>query len=380
MLRYKPEGQKWDGADLILRELATGDELNTGNVAEFAFDKKGNWLAYVVDANDMAGNGVQLRNMETGAVMALDSGKAVYKALNWTEKGDALAVVRGVEDKAFEEKLYAVVGFRGLAAGARPEKIVFEPKAERTFPAGMTVSAKRPPMWTQDLTAIAFGIHEVKAKKKDEKEKPAADGPPKPDDKERSTLALWHWQDKRLQSQQRVEEGRDKDFSYLSLYRAADKRFVRLADEALRQVTIPEPHTVAIGVDTNPYQLNGALNGQRYQDVYTVDLATGQRKMALQKARYFNGPSPDAKHLAYYEDGHHWVYNVATGEKRNLTAGVRATTFWDNEDDHNVLKPPARSFGWAADSSALLVSDNWDMWKIGLDGKSGQPDGEWEEG
>jgi dipeptidyl aminopeptidase/acylaminoacyl peptidase len=379
MLRYKPEGQKWEGADLILRELATGDELNTGNVAEFAFDKKGDWLAFVVDANEMAGNGVQLRHMESGAVMALDSAKAAYKGLDWTEKGDGLAVLRGVEDKAFADKLYAVVGFRGMSAGKRGEKIVFEPKAERSFPPGMTVSPNRNPAWLRDLSALSFGIHEVRAKKKGE-EKKGPEGeeveglkPPEPEpgpEKERAALVLWHWQDKRLQPQQQVEEGRDKNFSFLSLYRVAEKKFVRLADETMRQVSIPEPHMIGLGIDTTPYQLNGSLNGQRYQDVYVVDLKTGERKLALQKARYFNGPSPDARHLAYYEDGHHWVYNTATGEKRNLTAGVKATHFWDDEDDHNVLKPPARSLGWSADSTALVVTDNWDIWKIGLDGKA----------
>jgi dipeptidyl aminopeptidase/acylaminoacyl peptidase len=378
MLRYKPEGQKWEGADLILRELATGDELNTGNVSEFTFDKKGNWLAFVVDANEMAGNGVQLRNMDTGSVMPLDSAKASYKGATWTEKGDALAVLRGVEDKGFEDKLYTVVGFRSFSGAGRPEKIVFEPKAERAFPAGMTVSPNRNPTWSQDLSLIAFGIHEVKVKKAGAEKKPAAvepppagpGGPPKPDDKERAGLVLWHWQDKRLQPQQAVEESRDKSFSYTSVYRVAEKRFVRLADESLRQVTIPEPHTIGLGIDTNPYQLNGSLNGQRFQDVYVVDLTTGQRKLALQKARYFNGPSPDAKYLAYYEDGNHWTYNTATGEKKNLTANVKTTHFWDDEDDHNVLKPPARSLGWSAASDALLVTDNWDIWRVGLDGKA----------
>jgi len=380
MLRYKPEGQKWEGADMILRELSTGDELNTGNVSEFAFDKKGNWLAFISDASEMAGNGIQLRNMETGSVMPLDSAKAAYKSLNWTEKGDALAALRGVEDKAFEDKLYAVVGFRNLSASARPEKIQFEPKSARAFPAGMTVSPNRPPSWSQDLSAIAFGIHEIKAKRAGEDPKPptppvtAPPKPdaPKPDDKERAALVLWHWQDKRLPPQQQVEESRDKNFSYTSLYRVAENGFVRLSDETLRQVTIPEPHMIGLGIDTTPYQLNGNLNGQRFQDIYVVDLATGQRKLALQKARYFNGPSPDSKFLAYYEDGHHWTYNTATGEKRNLTANVKATAFWDDEDDHNVLKPPVRSLslGWSADSTALLVTDNWDIWKIGLDGKS----------
>mgnify|MGYP003338847936 FL=1 len=163
------------------------------------------------------------------------------------------AVLRGVEDKAFEDKPYAVLGFRKLSATARPEKIVYDPKSDRDFPAGMTVSPNRNPTWAKDLSHIAFGIHALKAKKKGEEAKPAAPpapGAPPVDEKERAALVLWHWQDKRLQPQQQVEEGRDRTFSYLSIYRVAEKRFVRLADDSLRQVTIPEPHTIALGIDT----------------------------------------------------------------------------------------------------------------------------------
>src|SRR5262245_38280178 len=73
------------GADLLLHELATGSELNLGNVSEFVFDKKGQWLALVIDAQGQSGNGVQLRNMTTGALLPLDSAKATYRRLNWTE-------------------------------------------------------------------------------------------------------------------------------------------------------------------------------------------------------------------------------------------------------------------------------------------------------
>ena len=50
-----PQKDKWRGTDLILHELATGNDLNIGNVAEFAFDKKGNWLAWIVDAQEKTG-------------------------------------------------------------------------------------------------------------------------------------------------------------------------------------------------------------------------------------------------------------------------------------------------------------------------------------
>jgi len=372
MQRYTPEGQKTKGSDLVLRELSSGDELNTGNVAEFAFDKKGNWMAFAIDAAEMAGNGVQLRNMSTGALIPLDSAKASYQSLTWTENGDGLAVLRGVEDKAFEDKLYSVVGFKNLSASAKPEKFVFDLKTERNAPPNMTVSPNRSPFWTKSLSAIVFGIHEVKTKKekKGGEEKKGPPAPPAADEKERADLVLWHWLDPRLQPMQKVQQESDKNFSFTSIYHVAEKRFVRLADEKLRTVSVPEPHTIAIGTDDQPYELNGNLNGQRFRDIYTVNLNDGSRKLALQKARWYNGPSPDAKYLAYYEDGHHWVYDVATGEKKNLSANVKATSFVDTTDDHNVLKPPARTIGWSSDSRGFLVTDQWDVWRLGVDGKA----------
>lgn len=35
---------------------------------------------------------------------------------------------------------------------------------------------------------------------------------------------------------QQIEETRDKNFSYVSIYRIKEKKFIRLADEELREV------------------------------------------------------------------------------------------------------------------------------------------------
>src|SRR5262249_20667210 len=40
------------GSDLILRELATGAEINVGNVGEFSFRRDGRLLAIAIDAQD----------------------------------------------------------------------------------------------------------------------------------------------------------------------------------------------------------------------------------------------------------------------------------------------------------------------------------------
>jgi hypothetical protein len=57
---------------------------------------------------------------------------------------------------------------------------------------------------------------------------------------------LWHYKDPRLQSQQQVQETADKSFTYLSVYLPAEKKFLRLADEALRLVTMTAEQKYAV--------------------------------------------------------------------------------------------------------------------------------------
>lgn len=380
MQRYPSDAQekekdKWAGSDLIVRDLASGNELSVGNVSEFAFDKHGAWLAWVVDAQDKAGNGIEVRNMDTGAVMPLDSAKANYKSISWTEKGDGLAALRGIEDKGFEDKLYSVLAFRNLTA---PEKSVYDPKKDQSFPAGMTVSGDRAPFWTEDFSAIVFGIHEVKPKKKDDEAKahaaPVATGgdagaAAKADESDKPSLILWHWKDPRLQSMQQVQENADKRFSYLAEYRPAENKFVRLADESLRLVTFKPEQKYAVGIDVREYERESNLDGQRYQDVYAVDLKTGQRRVALRKARWYEGASPDGTQLLYMEDGNYLSYDIETGRSYNLTKLI-PTQFWNTDDDHNVVKPPVNIIGWAKDSKSVLLTDAWDVWNVPTRGGS----------
>jgi dipeptidyl aminopeptidase/acylaminoacyl peptidase len=367
------------GSDLLLYDLATGDELNIGNVSDFAFNKSGDWLAWVIDATDKAGNGVALRNMTNGAVLPLDHAQANYRSLAWNVKGDAFTVLRGVDDKAWEDKLYSVVAFKDL--GAKPAKVVFDPKEDKTFPVGMSVAATRPAAWREDLSALTFGIHELRPKKQKGPATPAAGdnkdaapaaspAPPAEPEPDKPELVIWHYKDSRLQSMQQVQEPMDRNFSFTSLYRLSDKKFIRLADESVRQVGLSPEQKSAMGTDVREYELEGNLSGKRYTDVYTIDPNTGDRKLALRKVRYVMGASPDGMTILHYDDGVFYAYDVATGKSTDLTSKI-PTRFWDEEDDHNVVKPPHFPMGWSKESSVALLSDGWDIWSVPVRG--GQP-------
>ncbi len=383
--RYPSEAQekekdKWTGSDLILRDLVKGTELSLGNVAEFSFDEKGTYLAILIDAQGMVGNGIQLLRLADGRVSSLDSGKAVYRSLAWTEKGEALIALKGKEDKRYEDKVYSVVGVTGFLGTKGLQTTVYDPAEDKTFPEGMAISPNRRPEWTESLDAILFGIFEPKkktdAEKKEAGEKDAAAPPPPPKkeaeipEEDIPDLVIWHWKDKRLQSMQQVQEQRDKNFSYLSIYRVAEKKFIRLADDDLPDVSAAPKGRWAIGTDDGPYELDGNLDGRRFTDVYVVDLRTGQKKLALEKSRWFFGPSPDGTHFLYFDDGHYYTHDMAAGKAYNITKDV-PTSFVDTEDDHNVVKPPTRPVGWTKNGASVLLGDNWDVWDVPVHGGKG---------
>ena len=378
------------GSDMILIELGKPLQLNIGNVSQFTFDNTGRWLAWIIDANDKSGNGVMIRDMKSGVITPLDTDKAVYKRLSWTEKGNALSVLIGKDHEDYKDKLYSVIGWTGFTAGSL-QKTVFNPQKQEGFPAGMTISSNRSPQWTEALDGILFGINEVEKKKK--KEKPAEKDikkegkapeaekdktknkakpepkkkPPKEDEIDKEDLpgvVIWHWKDKRMQSMQQVQAGRDKNFNFLCIYRIKEKKLIRLADENVRNVSVASKERWAVGTDNQKYELMGNLDGRRYSDVYVFDLQTGEKTLVLEKIRWFFGPSPEGSHLLFYKDGHFYTYEMATGKTFNITKEV-PTSFINTEDDHNVVDPPIYPrIGWTKGAASVLLYDNWDIWNV----------------
>ncbi len=377
--RYAPESQekekdKWTGSDLVLRELATGKEVNVGNVAEFAFDKYGTRLALVIDAQGQAGNGIQLRDMASGAVVSLDNDKAAYKSLSWTEKGEAFAALKGKEDKAYEDKLWSIVAYAGFQEPKGPRKTVYDPTGDKSFPEGMTISPNRAPKWTESFDAVLFGIQEAKKKKDADKKDADKKGPPAPpagpaDESEEDIpdLVIWHGMDKRLQSQQQVQSQSDQNFSYLAEYRVNEKMFVRLADDDLREIEPAPKSRFAVGQDDRAYELDGNLDGRRFQDIYVIDMKTGARTLALKKNRYYFGTLYDGGHFLYYDDGHFYSYDMTASRSVNLTQDVPAS-FFNEDSDVNVVKPPDYPVGSTKDGLNVLLSDGWDVWSVPVRG------------
>jgi len=374
------------GTDVLLYNLATKKSFNIGNVSEFAFNKAGDQLAYTVDANGQNGNGVFLRDMKTGLTTALDNDKAVYKSINWNEEGTAFALLKSNKNEKYKEDVFSVIGINKIN-GDLTSKVIYNSLDDATFPKGKGVNTNATPYWSDDQSTLFFGINtlekkedkktdSVKSKKPDAKADSLAKmvkPEPKKEDIEKPDMIIWNWQDKRLQSAQQTQEMRDKSFSYTSSYRIADKKFTQLADSNMRSVLVAPKQLYAIGYDNSNYELAGNLDGQSYTDIYLIDLKTGAKKRLFEKMYASNGGrlsiAPNGKIASYYVDGVFYSINLETGSTANLTGNIKSS-FINELDDHNVLKPSTQNLGWSSDSKHALIMDNYDLWKISADGKN----------
>ena len=380
------------GADLLLYNLATGERQNMGRVGQYDLSDNGEWLAYTMENSDQIGNAVQLRNMNTGVIKSLDSEDVVYRHLAWADSSRALSVMKGkVMTTGTRDTVFSIALFRGLSANGAATTKVFTPAGRSDFPAGMKLASDRAPRYSNDMSMVFFGIREAAKQNATmaagrganplvQAGAPGAGGTINQTAAGRGasgtaadslpSLILWHAKDDRLQSQQMVQEAADRAFNFLAEYRFDDDKFIRLADDKIRSVTVVANEKFAYGLDNTPYAQAASYSGRNYNDYYAIDLKTGAKKLIWKKrATGIGAPSPDGtKALMWGNDGHYWVLNLNTLDSVNITRAV-TTSFVDREDDHYNIMPraiPAR--GWSKDGNAVLLSDNWDIWQVPVNG------------
>jgi dipeptidyl aminopeptidase/acylaminoacyl peptidase len=348
-----PPPARVESADLLVHTLGSTDVLTVGTVGDFSLDQSGRWLAYTIEGRDAQGNGVQLHDLANGTTRVLDSQKALYRRLAWSDSLPMLAVLRGVIDSAGTDTAYTVLGFRNPSPTAAPIRASYTLAGRADAPKGLRVSPDRTPRWSEQGDGLFFGLREV-----------TAPTPKEEVDDEKPNLMIWHWKEARLQSQQIVQENNDRTFSYLAAYWPTNDRFVALTDSTMRTALLLPHDRFVLGTDSRADERRALLNGQLLADHYIVDPRTGARRLALKQLRQGPvAPSPDGAQLLFYRDGHYHVLDAATLATRNITERA-PVSFWDTEDDHNVDKPAIAPIGWSRDSRAVVLFDNYDIWKL----------------
>lgn len=386
MRRY-PAGQaKGDdehGADLVIRDLQADVDINFGNVGEYAWQEGGPYLAMTIDAPDNAGNGVRLWNAETGAIRTLDSHAEEYGGLRWRDDADDLTAYRAVDDEDREEPTHVVMAWTDISG--RTNTYAFDPTHRDDFPADMRIVEFRTPEFSDDGDAVFFGIKEWEytdealERMAAEADSVAADsaatdeagGEEAEDEEEEAGVEVWNTKDVDIIPSQKQTAARDRRENDLSIWHLDTDRFVRLGMDESDDVRRIHGDAMAVVTDDTPYERE-RMFGPRYVDVSLIDTNTGTRRTVIERVEYFFGPSPEGRYLLYLRDDDYRLYDIAEDRDVNITGGL-PTSFVDTMDDHTVeQKPPFRFAAWTQGDDAVLLYDEYDVWRVTPEG-AGEP-------
>ena len=393
-----PKENKDKGAVLLLKNLSDGTTRTIGNVTEYAFNKKSDHLAYIVESANAAGNSAELFNLQNYTIKVLASDTSKFSKLTWQKEGEGLAFFKTFKKYKYEEENALVYVYTNLYKAPVLKK--FDPETAAGFPDSMRISNVSSITLSDDLTTVFFGInnwtYNAAAKKEDKaatdsaskKDKPAADSTKNSTVAKKETpvnklagVDIWHWKDPEIQPRQKITLGQDSMLSYLSAWNLDNNTFFQLSKEESPNVQLTGNHKYAIVYADKKYKPSFK---EDYADAWLVNVKTGTNKMAFEKILTgFNGfprTSPDGKWLAYFKDNHWWSYNIATGQNLNLTQNIK-TDFWNVRDDHPASKPAVGNGGWTKNDKEILLYDEYNVWAVKPDGKGSRKltEGEKEE-
>lgn len=176
-------------------------------------------------------------------------------------------------------------------------------------------------------------------------------------------LDVWHGDDPRIKTHEKIVYNQQKNQSFLSVLDLVSGNWVQLEDETLRNVLRPETGNTTVGYDDTPYLKEITWEGSASNDIYLVDLITGNRKKVMEDTDARGQLSPDASIFVYFLDKHWHLFDIESGVHRNLTESLEVPFF--NEDHDSPSDPNGYGVaGWSSDSKSVFIYDKFDIWQF----------------
>jgi dienelactone hydrolase len=360
-----PQGPR--GTDVIIHNLTTGRDQLLGSVNEIAFNKTGELLAYTIDSAVKDGNGLFVIDLKTNRLASLDNDPKIYSRLTWSDDGKALAALKGSDVDKMRERDNLLVAFANVQAAVadmEASPATLDPAKATGFPKGWVVSERATLDWSDDDKRVFFGA---------KGQVPAPDAGPRKGIDELANVDVWNTADERVQSLQMTRAEQDRNFTFRQAFDVAAAKYVKLADETMRELDVAPDGRWAVGRDTR-----GFIHDYKRPaaDIYRVNTSTGERTLML-KAQLINsstgshtfGISPDGRVFLYWKDNKFQAYDLDAGSSRTL-GGATAPSFIDTEFDHPGPKPAFGIAGYTSDNKSVIVQHRYDLWQMPLDGSA----------
>lgn len=346
-----------NGYRLVLKNLKTNANQIFSYVIEYDFNKYAKQLVFSTTGNDSTLlSGVYAYDLLSGNLTNILKAKGKFKKITQSEDGQQIAFIADLDTNAKTQirlpKLYVWKSGDAQAKRVADENQTFAPQ-------GWLVSEHYQPRFSKDGSKLFFGTN------------------PKPIVADTTLLAeeivnveVWHWQDKKLQTQQKVTLEEDKKRSYLAVVNLDNLKIIQLGFLEIPMVVLDKEanHNTVLAMSDVPYS-NQHWDWNTKRDVYLVNLQDGSRKQIATALQGNPSLSPNAQYVTWWSlpDTAWFAYSIKNEKTVKLTDN-KTVKFYEEDDDHPDFPPAHGSAGWVDDlkDPMFVVYDNYDAWAIDL--------------
>ena len=346
-----------NGYRLVLRNLKTNAEQKFSFVVDYDFAKNGKTLAFSTTGNDSTMlSGVYVLDLQSNKLTNILQSKGKFKKISLSEDGNQVAFIADLDTNTKTQirlpKLY-----HWQLGEEKAKRLVDE---NQTFaPATWLVNEHYQPRFSKDGTKLFFGTNP----------KPVVpDTTLLPD--EIVNVEVWNWQDKKLQTQQKVSLEEDKKRSYLSVVNLDNLKIIQLGFIEIPNIFLDKEanNDIVLATSDVPYS-NQHWDWNSRRDVYLVNLQDGSRKQIATALQGNPILSPNAQYVSWWSlpDTAWFAYSVKS-EKTTKITDNKGVKFFEDNDDHPDFPPSYGSAGWVDDlkDPMFVVYDKYDAWAIDL--------------
>ena len=355
----KERTNKEVGKPLFIRHLSSGVTDTLRHVSSYQWDKYGQRLAYLTKEKKDSMT-VGLYDVAARKAQVLGSLERFYSLPSFDEEGKQLLWLVANDTLSSGSK-HCELHYMSVDT-AKPERLMSLDDM-KNLPKDWGLTENSSPYFSHNGERIFAGVAKYTAPK-DTTLVPF----------ETAGLDIWNWDAPELPPMMRSNLQNDLKRTYLAVFDKNRRQLIPLSTSKFDRVRTVDRGDAdyVLSTDMTETVVETQWNMNNESKVSIVDLATGNRKLVTKGVLSRVSVSPEGKYVAWFDlKRQQWyVYDVASGETRDVSSAA-GVNFWDEEDDHPMLKEPYGMAGWSQGDDHLFLYDRYDIWK--MPAKGGKP-------
>ncbi|WP_425389738.1 prolyl oligopeptidase family serine peptidase [Ekhidna sp.] len=346
---------KKNGYDLVLRNLSDQSEYTFPYVLDYEIAEDGASLALTTTGNDSTlAEGVYRFDFEEKSFSPIYRAKGKYSRLAWDNAGEQLAFISDTDTTKALKRDYHLHYYK---TDWDSSKTI----ATNESLNDLMVNDDFNPYFSESGSRLFYEVKEF---------------PVLQDtsllDEEIVNVEVWNYQDQRIYTHQEDEKNDDLKFGYLNYYDAQKNQNVKLGGADYSRVIVSDEGdgNTALAMSDYNYQKLITWEGYSLNDLYRVDLTSGNKTKVAEGVRGFVSLSPKGKYAYWYNnsDSSWFTYSFNDDQIRQITNNKQVPFF--NEIHDTPSDPwPYGVMSWTENDDRVLIYDRYDIWEIDPAGK-----------